>query len=286
MAQIAKRKNKNGSTSYLFRVSTGYDRNGKQVTTSRTFTPPPTLTGRKLEKEVRRRADEFEQEVHNGLALDADMKLDDLIDRWFSEYMVQLGLFTGMRRGEICGLRWSDIDFNASTISVNRTVEYIPHEGLIFTAPKTKASNRTFKVGANCMDMLREYQLYQKAERLRVGSMWARTVQVENGKTVQNDLLFTSWDGTPFDLERLTTWFPHFLRAHDLPAVHFHSLRHTYASLMIAAHVPITTVSGRLGHAQTSTTTDIYAGFIRTADAAASDAMEIVFDNIREKSRA
>ena len=126
--------------------------------------------------------------------------------------MVQLGLFTGMRRGEICGLRLSDIDFNASTISVNRTVEYIPHEGLIFTAPKTKASNRTFKVGANCMDMLREYQLYQKAERLRVGSMWARTVQVENGKTVQNDLLFTSWDGTPFDLERLTTWFPHFLR--------------------------------------------------------------------------
>ena len=202
------------------------------------------------------------------------------------EVYYKLILATGMRRGEICGLRWSDIDFNASTISVNRTVEYIPHEGLIFTAPKTKASNRTFKVGANCMDMLREYQLYQKAERLRVGSMWARTVQVENGKTVQNDLLFTSWDGTPFDLERLTTWFPHFLRAHDLPAVHFHSLRHTYASLMIAAHVPITTVSGRLGHAQTSTTTDIYAGFIRTADAAASDAMEIVFDNIREKSRA
>ena len=60
MAQIVKRKNKNGSTSYLFRVSTGYDRNGKQVTTSRTFTPPPTLTGRKLEKEVRRRAVEFE----------------------------------------------------------------------------------------------------------------------------------------------------------------------------------------------------------------------------------
>lgn len=87
MAQIVKRKNKNGSTSYLFRVSTGYDRNGKQVTTSRTFTPPPTLTGRKLEKEVRRRADEFEREVHNGLALDADMKLDDLIDRWFSEYI-------------------------------------------------------------------------------------------------------------------------------------------------------------------------------------------------------
>lgn len=476
MAKIIKRTKKDGSCSYCLRVSNGYDREGRQVLVNRTYTPPPGLTGKKLEKELQRQADAFEQEVHNGLNLDTDMKLDDLLDRWFEQYidkkckpktaseyrylrprisaalghlkvsqikpahlmlfyndlesagarrdstytattallellprgqrqemtkaagiggrsmtcicagqgvsrtsaekvssaaglpfskaftehareggklngntvqhyhrmlssvftkavqwgivednpvkraeppkgeavevsyleeadaarllaalhdvppqysaMVQLGLFTGMRRGEICGLRWSDIDFNASTISVNRTVEYIPHEGLIFTAPKTKASNRTFKVGANCMDMLREYQLYQKAERLRVGSMWARTVQVENGKTVQNDLLFTSWDGTPFDLERLTTWFPHFLREHDLPAVHFHSLRHTYASLMIAAHVPITTVSGRLGHAQTSTTTDIYAGFIRTADAAASDAMEIVFDNIREKSRA
>ena len=87
MAQIVKRKNKNGSTSYLFRVSTGYDRNGKQVTTSRTFTPPPTLTGRKLEKEVQRQAVEFEKAVHGGLALNADMKLDDLIDRWFSEYI-------------------------------------------------------------------------------------------------------------------------------------------------------------------------------------------------------
>ena len=103
---------------------------------------------------------------------------------------------------------------------------------------------------------------------------------------MQNDLLFTRWNGTPIDLNKVTTWFPHFLRAHDLPAVTVHSLRHTYASLMIAAHVPIVTVAGRLGHAQTSTTTDIYAEFIRTADAAAADAMEIVFDNIREKSRA
>ena len=55
---------------------------------------------------------------------------------------------------------------------------------------------------------------------------------------------------------------------------------------MIAAHVPIVTVAGRLGHAQTSTTTDIYAGFIRTADAAAADAIESVFDRIREKNHA
>lgn len=476
MAQITKRNKKDGSTTYLFRVSVGYDRSGKQVTRSQTYTPPAGLTGRKLEKEVRRRADEFEQEVHNGLNIDADMKLDDLIDRWFEEYVdkkckpktgseyrnlrprisaalghmkvsqikpshlmafystleetgarkdsvylatpallkllprgkrqeieqkasvsnrtmtrvcakepvsresaekvaqaaglifskafteqarkggklngntllhyhrmlssiftkavqwgivqdnpvkraeppkgeevkvsyleesdvarllaalpnapsqysaiIQLALFTGMRRGEICGLRWSDIDFEKSTISVNRTSEWIPHEGIIFTPPKTKASNRTFKVGPNCMDLLREYQLFQKAERLKVGSQWAKTVKIENGTTVQNDLLFTRWDGTPLDLNKVTTWFPIFLREHNLPEVTIHSLRHTYAGLMIAAHVPVTTVSGRLGHARTSTTTDIYAGFIRTADAAAADAMEGVFNRIREKNHA
>lgn len=476
MAKITIRVKKNGSPSFLIRVSNGYDRNGKQVTQSMTYTPPAGLTGRKLEKEVQWQASEFEKAVHNGLAFDADMKLDDLIDRWFEQYIdkkckpktaseyrylrprisaalghmkvsqikpvhlmafyasleeagarkdstytattallellprgkrqeiakiagiggrsmtcicagqsvgkataenvsaaaglafskaftehakeggklngntvqhyhrmlssiftkavqwgiiqdnpvkraespkgetvsvsyleeeavarllaalrdappqysaiVQLGLFTGMRRGEICALRWSDIDFGAATISVNRTMEYIPHEGLIFTAPKTRASNRTFKVASNCLDMLQEYQLYQKAERLRAGSAWAHTVQIEDNKIVKNDLLFTRWDGTPLDLNKVTTWFPRFLRAHNLPAATVHSLRHTYASLMIAAHVPIVTVAGRLGHAQTSTTTDIYAGFIKTADAAASDVMEGVFDRIKEKSHA
>ena len=84
----------------------------------------------------------------------------------------------------------------------------------------------------------------------------------------------------------MTTWFGRFLAAHNLPAVHFHSLRHTNASLLIAAHVPVTTVSGRLGHAKTSTTTNIYAGFIRSADAAAAEDLTGVFDRIREKSHA
>ena len=111
-------------------------------------------------------------------------------------------------------------------------------------------------------------------------------MQIENGKAVPNDLLFTRWDGSPLDLNKVTTWFPKFMREHDLPAVTVHSLRHTYASLMIAAHVPIVTVAGRLGHAQTSTTVDVYAEFIKTADAAASDAMDVVFDRIKEKTHA
>ena len=86
MAKIVKRMKKDGTCSYCIRVSNGYDRQGRQVLVNRTFTPPPGLTGKKLEKELQRQADAFEQEVHSGISLDASMKLDDLIERWFTEY--------------------------------------------------------------------------------------------------------------------------------------------------------------------------------------------------------
>lgn len=363
MAKIIKRTKKDGTCSYCIRVSNGYDRQGRQVLVNRTFTPPPGLTEKKLEKELQRQADAFEQEVHSGISLDASMKLDDLIERWFTEYadrqlkpktateyrklvprvsaalghmkvnqirpahlmafyanlsedgvrqdstytataallkllealqdapaqysvITQLALLTGARRGEICALRWSDINLDAGVISINRTVQNIAGRGTVFTAPKTKRSRRCIKIGPECVQLLREYRQHQKAERFKVGSEWMRRVEIENGKTVDNDLLFTRWNGQPLDPNAVTSWFPGFLAAHDLPAVHFHSLRHTNASLLIAAHVPVTTVSGRLGHAKTSTTTDIYAGFIRSSDAAAADALTDVFSRIKEKSRA
>ena len=86
MAKITKRMKKDGSCSYCIRVSNGYDRQGRQVMVNRTFTPPPGMTGKKLEKELQRQADAFEQEVHAGVLLDASMKVDDLIQRWFTEY--------------------------------------------------------------------------------------------------------------------------------------------------------------------------------------------------------
>ena len=86
MAKITKRTKKDGTCSYCIRVSNGYDRLGRQVLVNRTYTPPPGLTGKKLEKELQRQADAFEQEVRSGISLDASMKVDDLIERWFTEY--------------------------------------------------------------------------------------------------------------------------------------------------------------------------------------------------------
>ena len=86
MAKIVKRTKKDGSCSYCIRVSNGYDRAGRQVLVNRTYTPPPGMTGKKLERELKRQADAFEQEVRNGISLEASMKMDDLIERWFTEY--------------------------------------------------------------------------------------------------------------------------------------------------------------------------------------------------------
>ena len=61
------------------------------------------------------------------------------------------------------------------------------------------------------MQLLREYRQHQKAERFKVGSEWVRRVEIENGKTVDNDLLFTRWNGQPFDPNAVTSWFPGFL---------------------------------------------------------------------------
>lgn len=475
MAQIIPKAKKDGSMSYLVRVYNGRTQDDKVITRCKTVTPPAGMGKKKAEKWVQEQAVLFEQQVTNGLVLDSDMLLDDLIDRWFEEYankqlkaktlydyrrmrgrisaglghlkvskikpahvmafynnleekgvrrdstytatkallkllprgtrgelakqagigqdtmrmvyagknvsrktaekvsaavglafskafvertkkdgklnnnsviryqamlssifkkgvqwglinenpcsraehpkaeeidvrvlteeeipklldalsdappqysvITQLALLTGARRGEICGLRWSDIDFEKGTLSIKRTVQFIPGEGIVFTSPKTKRSRRCIRIGADCLELLKEYRQHQIQERLRIGSKWARKVTIENGKVVDNDMLFTRWNGEPLDPETVSTWFPRFLEEHGLPAVHFHSLRHTNASLLIAAHVPITTVSGRLGHAQTSTTLNFYASAIQSADAAAADALEGVI-KIREKAHA
>ena len=193
--------------------------------------------------------------------------------------LVQLALFTGCRRGELCGLRWSDIDLPAGLLAVNRTLEPVEGKGLLFSTPKTKKSCRVIKLDENAVQLLRDYQQWQLREKLRIGSKWVRKVRIF-GKAVDNDLLFTKWDGQPIDPNSVTSWFPRFLREHDLPPVRFHSLRHSNAALLIAAHVPVTTVAGRLGHAQVSTTTNIYAGFIRSSDARAADALGEAFARI------
>ena len=191
MAEIIERKKKDGTFSYMIRVYSGRTRDDKVITKCKTVTPPTGMGKKKTEKWVQEQAILFEQKVTNGLVLDSDVLLDDLSDAP-PQYslIVQLALLIGARRGEICALRWSDTDLEKGTISINRTVQFIPGTGLVFNPPKTKRSRRCIRIGSDCVELLREYQRYQKAERFKIGSEWVRKVEIE-GKTVENDLLFT-----------------------------------------------------------------------------------------------
>ena len=179
------------------------------------------------------------------------------------QVMIKLLVFFGLRRGELIGLNWSDIDFEKQTITINRTIQYLPEKGVFESTTKTTSSERTLKAAPYTLQMLRQYQAWQAAERLKAGDRWT-----------DHGYLFTRFDGSPVQPGHLSSWFKSFVRKNNLPDIHIHSLRHTSATLLIADGTPLTTVAHRLGHADAGTTTKIYAHAIQSADAAAAEALE------------
>ena len=189
--------------------------------------------------------------------------------------MITFDLLSGLRRGELLGLRWQDVDFENQTITIVNTLNYAPGAGVYVDTPKNTTSARPLKLSPTAFSMLLEYKRWQDDQRDACGDYWKDTV----GR------VFTGDDGAPVFPDSLTKWFAAFVKRSGLPDVHIHSLRHTNASLLIAAHVPVVTVAGRLGHAQASTTANIYADMIQTSDAAAADALDAVFSRIKNETQ-
>lgn len=191
----------------------------------------------------------------------------DLLETESTEYktMIRLLLFTGLRRGELLGLEWKDIDFDNSTMQVCRSSLYLPDKGIFEDETKNATSNRIIKLSQTAVNDLKAYKLWQMEQRLRIGDRWTDT-----GK------IFTTDEGKPLHPDTLSKWFSNFVKAHSdvLPPVTIHSLRHTNATLQIAGGVPLTTVAKRLGHADTVTTSRIYAHAIKSADEAAAETLE------------
>ena len=173
--------------------------------------------------------------------------LDDAPLRW--RCMMTILILEGLRRGEVVGLQWSDIDFEKCTISVNRSVGYVPGQGVTVGTPKSKNSIRTLPLSTPALLLLREWKQAQAEECGAVLLPHAYIFALET------DVFQPMFPTAP------TRWLSRFVKAHNLPDVSPHDLRHTCGSLMLASgEASIKDTQDFLGHEDAKTTLKFYAG--------------------------
>ncbi len=177
--------------------------------------------------------------------------------------IVSVALATGMRRGELCGLAWGSVDLDRGVVRVERSLEETD-AGLRFKSPKTRSGHRSIGVPSATVDLLRAHRATQLEMRLRLGQ----------GRPGADDLVFPLWDGSPYPPDKLSRDWGNVVRDCKLPAVSFHSLRHSHASALISAGVDIVSVSRRLGHGSPAVTLTVYAHRFHKNDDAAVQAIE------------
>lgn len=165
------------------------------------------------------------------------------------EALLHLAITTGMRMGELLGLRWLDLDWASGTLKVQRQVQRHRGKGFVFQEPKTKAGRRVIELGPNTIRLLAGHHTRQELE--------SNTPSWE-----ENGLMFPSSKGTPADQRNVNRFFKDLLKQAGLPEIRFHDLRHTAATLMLLNGIPVMIVSRRLGHSKPSVTLDIYGHYL------------------------
>ena len=174
-----------------------------------------------------------------------------------------LAAWTGMRRGEVVGLKWQDVDLGQSTVSVRRSLLRVAGKGFVEGAPKTAKSKRLISITDDVVTMLKRHRAAQAEKRLAAGPAWQ-----------DNDLVFAAAVGGPIDPDEITHAFYNAVRRLGLPHVRFHDLRHTHASLLLAQNVHPKVVQERLGHSTIAITLDTYSHSIPGLQGAAAKAFE------------
>jgi integrase len=198
------------------------------------------------------RAARPEMSVWSAVQLQAFLALtrdDHLSPLW------QLIAFTGARRGEALGLRWSDLDLERGRATIWQTILPIGHQPTV-GEPKTARGRRSVALDRRTVEALYIHRRRQLEQRLLVGPDFH-----------DQGLVFAHPDGRPLNPEYVSRRFQRLVRSSGLPPVRLHDLRHTHATLALAAGVPTRMLSDRLGHSAMAVTTDIYQHAIPDLDA-------------------
>ncbi len=181
--------------------------------------------------------------------------------RW--EHPFTVALYTGLRRSELCGLRWQDVDLGHAALSVTRSLQRVAGKGLVEMEPKTRRSKRLVSLPSTAVGALQQQRVLQLEQRLLAGAAWHDTGHV-----------FTNPDGTSLSPDGVSRAFSQIMAVLGLSGVRLHDLRHTHATLMLKMGVHPKIVSERLGHANIGITLDTYSHVLPGLQEAAAEAFE------------
>jgi integrase len=152
-----------------------------------------------------------------------------------------------MRKGEILGLSWNDVNFEERTISINKTLYKIKGESLL-QEPKTKNSVRTIYIDDDIIKVLRKQKIKQNLERLKYGGVYK-----------EHNMVFAQETGEFVNAQAVNGLFARFISQSGLPKIRFHDLRHTHATILLSMEVNPKIVAERLGHSSVQITLDTYS---------------------------
>ena len=180
------------------------------------------------------------------------------------EVLFILTLFTGLRRGEVCGLMWDCVDLDRGSIFVNKQLQNIPGEPRKFRLVSSKnGKGRYIALPTSVTTLLKRHKAHQNEERLQAGSLWE-----------DSGFVFTDEVGHHLSPNTVYHNYKRVVESIGLPNARFHDLRHSYAVAAIQAGDDIKTVQGNLGHATAAFTLDVYAHVTDEMKKASADRME------------
>ncbi|GGW42892.1 integrase [Streptomyces albaduncus] len=186
--------------------------------------------------------------------------------------LYELALRAGLRKGELLGLHWEDLDLRTGTASVQRSLQRTRTGGLTHLPTKTRASERRIALPTECVRSLKEHKERQAKEREAAGSAWQ-----------DSGLVFTTPACRPLDPANLTRRFRSFLNRAGLRRIRFHDLRHSTATLLLEQGVDLVVIRELLGHAHIGVTAGVYAHvrlrLQRQAIATLGDALDATDDD-------
>ena len=180
-----------------------------------------------------------------------------------------LAIYTGLRRGEILGLKWSDIDLVNKTIRVQRSLAYIPKKGYILTSTKTRKSNRIVPISDTVVNELVKYCKQQEIWKEQLGEQYQ-----------EEDLVICTETGSKQDPRNVLRALKRLITTSNVTHIRFHDFRHTHASILISKGVDVVKVSKRLGHANAKITLETYAHLVPDEDNDLADVFEKALEKI------